>query len=49
VLEYSSTVALTDSASWETSICIQTLKLGATDRSAQVLQYELMNEVHTNF
>jgi hypothetical protein len=42
-------VALIDSASWKTSICLQTLKFGANDRSAQELQNELMDEVHTIF
>jgi hypothetical protein len=35
------TVALTESASRKKSICLQTLKVGANDRSAQELQNEL--------
>ena len=35
------TVALIDSANWKKSICLQTLKVGANDRSAQELQNEL--------
>ena len=31
------------------SICLQTLKVGANDRSAQELQNDLYNEIHTNF
>jgi hypothetical protein len=44
-----STVALTKSASRKTIICLQTLKVGANDRSAQELQNGLKNEVHTKF
>jgi hypothetical protein len=43
-----STVALIESASRK-SICIQTLKVDANDRSAQELQNGLYNEVHTKF
>jgi hypothetical protein len=47
------TVALTNSASWKISICPQTLKVGANDRSAQELQNDLGSyrtiDVHTNF
>jgi hypothetical protein len=35
------TVALIDSASWAKSICLQTLKVGANDRSAQELQNDI--------
>ena len=35
---YTSTVALIERASRKTSICLQTLKVGANDRSAQELQ-----------
>ena len=43
-----STVALTES-SRRKSICLQTLKVGANDRSAQEFQNGLQNEVHTKF
>jgi hypothetical protein len=42
------TVALTESASRK-SICLQTLKVGANDRSAQEFQNGIYNEVHTKF
>jgi hypothetical protein len=44
-----STVALIESASRNKSICLQTLKVGANDRSAQELQNAVYNEVHTKF
>ena len=43
------TVSLIDSASGKIRIFIQTLKVGANDRSAQQLKHELQNEIHTNF
>jgi hypothetical protein len=42
-------VALTESARRKIIICLQTLKVGANDRSAQELQNVLKNEVHTKF
>jgi hypothetical protein len=36
--KYTSTVALTESSSRTKSICLQTLKVGANDRSAKELQ-----------
>jgi hypothetical protein len=42
-------VALTCSAIWKKGIFLQTLKVGANDRSAQELQIDLNNDVHTNF
>jgi hypothetical protein len=31
------------------NICLQTLEVGANDKSAQQLENALKNEVHTNF
>ena len=47
--KYNDTVALIERASRKISICLQTLKVGANDRSAQELQNGLYNEVHTKF
>jgi hypothetical protein len=43
------TVSLIDSARWEKSIFLQTLKVGASDRSAQKLQKLIQTEFHSNF
>ena len=45
----STTVDLSGKELRKLNICLQTLEVGANDRSAQELQNALKNKVHTNF